>query len=81
MNFALNEYPLAHCQLRLSNIFLSYQQLTPLVIHSLKFFVTKKSVPNVDKLKLSILRAIDAVSLSLPQVFALWPILVFAALV
>ena len=80
-NFVLNEHPLAYCQLEQSKLFLPYQQHTALVIHSLKFFVMKKCVPNVDKLKLYLLRAIDPVSLSLAQVFALQPILIFAALV
>jgi hypothetical protein len=41
MNFALNEHPLVHCQLRQFKLSLPYQQLTVSVIHSLKFFVVK----------------------------------------
>jgi hypothetical protein len=41
---------------------------TALLIHSLKCFLANKSVPNVGKLTLSVLRAIDPVSLSLPYV-------------
>ena len=65
MNFALNEYPLAHCQLRQSKLFLPYPQHNGLVVHSLKFFVAKKSVPNVEKLTLTVLPASDLASLSI----------------
>jgi hypothetical protein len=81
MNFALNEHPLARCQLRQSKLFLSYQQHAALVIHSLKFFLANKSVPSVGKLTLFVLRAIDPVNLGLPQALASLPILVFGALV
>jgi hypothetical protein len=38
MNFALNEHPLAHCELRQSKLFLPYQLHTAVVIHLSKFF-------------------------------------------
>ena len=68
MNFALYEYPLAHCQLRQSKCFLPYAQHNGLVVNSLKFFVAKKSVPNVEKLTLTILPASDSVNYSLSSI-------------
>jgi hypothetical protein len=58
MNFALIEHSLAYFQLRQSKLSLPYQQHTVLVLS------TNKSMPNVDKLPLSVLRAVDPVSLS-----------------
>ena len=68
MNFALNEYPLAHCQLRHSKIFLPYPQHNGLVVHSLKFVVAKKSVANVEKLTVTVLPASDSVNYSLSSI-------------
>jgi hypothetical protein len=47
MNFAPNEHTLAHCQLKQFQLFLSFQQHIAFVIHLLRFFFAKKSVPNV----------------------------------
>jgi hypothetical protein len=40
--------------IRQSKLFSTYQQLNALMIHSLTFFVAKKSVPNFDKMMLSL---------------------------
>jgi hypothetical protein len=50
-------------------------------IYSLKFFVAKKFVPNVDQLMLSALLAMDPVNVSLSSIIATLHNLVLAALV
>jgi hypothetical protein len=62
MNCALNE--LAHYQLRQSKLLIPYQPHNALVIYSLKCFVMKESVSNVDKLTQTVLLAIDPVNVS-----------------
>jgi hypothetical protein len=80
VNFALKEHPLVTASyIGQSKLFLPYQRHTASEIHSLKSFLTNKSVSNVGKLTLFVQRAVDPLNLSLPQVFASRPILVFGA--
>jgi hypothetical protein len=67
INFAPNEHSLTSASYGSPNASCRINSIAALVIHTLKSFVTNKSVPIFDRLTLPVQRATDPVSLTLPR--------------